>query len=95
MTTLLATRTVLDIEGNQREVVDALDRIVMRYDYDLLGRRIHSAAMDAGGRWSLADAADRPLYTWDSRGHRVRTGYDVLGRPAETRLLTGDRRRSS
>ena len=32
-----ATRVELDIEGNQRSVIDAKDRIVMRYDYDLLG----------------------------------------------------------
>ena len=32
-----STRVELDIEGNQREVIDALDRIVMRYDYDMLG----------------------------------------------------------
>ena len=38
------TRVELDIEGNQREVIDAKDRIVMRYDYDMLGNRIHSRA---------------------------------------------------
>ena len=32
-----ATRVVLDIEGNQREVIDAKDRVVMRYDYDIAG----------------------------------------------------------
>lgn len=87
--TFARTRTVLDIEGNQREVVDALDRVVMRYDHDLLGNQIHSDSIDAGERWSLGDAAGRPLYTWDSRGHRIRTGYDVLGRPVESHLRTG------
>ncbi|MGQ0570847.1 MAG: SpvB/TcaC N-terminal domain-containing protein, partial [Armatimonadota bacterium] len=42
------TRIELDIEGNQREVIDAKDRVVMRYDYDLLGNRIHQASMEAG-----------------------------------------------
>ena len=46
------TRTVLDIEGNQRAVIDALDRIVMRYDYDVLGGQIRQASMEAGQRWS-------------------------------------------
>jgi hypothetical protein len=36
-----STRVLLDIEGNQREVRDALNRVVMRYDYDLLGNRMH------------------------------------------------------
>jgi len=56
---LYETRTILDIEGNQREVRDAIKqsgdvqgRIVMRYDYDMLGNRIHQASMEAGERWS-------------------------------------------
>jgi hypothetical protein len=31
------TTVAPDIEGNQREVIDAKDRVVMRYDYDMLG----------------------------------------------------------
>ena len=30
-------------------------RIVMRYDYDMLGNRIHQASMEAGERWMLND----------------------------------------
>ncbi|MGH9892294.1 MAG: hypothetical protein ACREA0_09990, partial [bacterium] len=52
-----ATRVLLDIEGNQREVIDAKDRVVMRYDYDMLGNRIHQASMEAGERWMLSDVA--------------------------------------
>src|SRR5260370_13483353 len=37
------TRTVFDIERNQREVVDANDRVHMRYDFDMLGTRVHHA----------------------------------------------------
>src|SRR6202011_806251 len=46
-------RIDLDIEGNQRVVRDAvvqngdqLGRIVMRYDYDMLGNRIHRASIE-------------------------------------------------
>ncbi len=35
------TRVVFDIEGNQREVFDAHDRVVVRYQYDMLGARLH------------------------------------------------------
>jgi RHS repeat-associated protein len=83
------TRTVLDIEGNQREVVDALDRIVMRYDYDMLGTRIHQASMEAGGQWMLSDVTGKPVYAWDSRNHRFHTTYDPLRRPIDTSLLEG------
>jgi len=86
---LLATRVRLDIEGNQREVIDAFDRIVMRYDYDMLGNRIHRASMEAGERWGLNDAAGKLIYSWDSRDHQFRTTYDPLRRPTDTFLSTG------
>jgi RHS repeat-associated protein len=88
--TFLATRVLYDIEGNQRELVDAEDRVVIRYDPDMLGRRLHSHSMDTGHRWSLSDVAGRPLYGWDDRDHRLRTSYDVLGRPVATYLRAGD-----
>ncbi len=75
------TRVVLDIEGNQREVIDALGRVVMRYDYDMLGNRIHSTSMEAGERWMLNDVAGQPIRAWDARGHAFRTEYDQLHRP--------------
>ncbi|MBP1886474.1 SpvB/TcaC N-terminal domain-containing protein [Sinorhizobium mexicanum] len=84
-----ATRIFVDIEGNQIDVVDALDRLVMHYDYDMVGQRIHQASMEGGERWMLGDAGGRPLFAWDSRGHRFRAVYDELGRSLETRLLEG------
>ncbi len=84
-----STRVGLDIEGNQREVVDANDRIVMQYDYSMLGTRIHQASMEAGERWMLTDVAGKPLYTWDSRDHQFRTSYDPLRRPTDSFLREG------
>jgi RHS repeat-associated protein len=75
------TRVHLDIEGNQREVIDAKGRIVMRYDYDMLGNRIRQASMEAGARWMLNDGMSKPIRAWDSRGHHFRTEYDPLRRP--------------
>jgi RHS repeat-associated protein len=85
-----STRTNLDIEGNQREIIDARERIVMRYDYDMLSNRIHQASMEAGQRWMLNDVAGKPAYAWDSRGHRFHTIYDALRRPIEVHLRTDD-----
>jgi RHS repeat-associated protein len=84
------TRVVFDIEGNQREVIDAKDRMVMRYDYDMLSTQIHQASMEAGERWMLNDVAGQLIYAWDSRGHRFRTVYDSLRRPIESFLLEGN-----
>jgi RHS repeat-associated protein len=78
-----STRVLLDIEGNQRSVTDAKDRIVMTYTYDLLGNRIHQASMEAGARWMLNDVAGKPIRAWDSRGHGFTTRYDELRRPLE------------
>jgi RHS repeat-associated protein len=85
------TRVGLDIEGNQRDVRDALvqagdaqGRIVMRYDYDMLGNRIHQASMDAGERWVLNDVTGKPIRAWDSRGHDFRTAYDALRRAVKS-----------
>jgi RHS repeat-associated protein len=82
------TRVIFDIEGNQREVIDAKDRVVMRYDYDMLGNRIRQVSMEAGERWMLNDVAGKPLYAWDSRGHAFRTEYDPLRRPLRS-FVTG------
>ncbi|MET0660075.1 MAG: RHS repeat-associated core domain-containing protein, partial [Steroidobacteraceae bacterium] len=74
------TRLRLDVEGLQREIVDARGRVVTRHDYDLLGRPIHLINLDSAERWLLSDIAGKPIGAWDSRGHRERTEYDALGR---------------
>ena len=90
------TRVELDIEGNQRAVLDerklpanglpggALEqRVVMRYAYEMLGNRIYQLSMEAGARWMLNDVSGKPIRTWDSRGHNFVTKYDALRRPIE------------
>ena len=56
----------------------------MRYDYDMLGNRIHQASMEAGERWMLNDVAGKPIRAWDSRGFIRRMTYDALRRPTGT-----------
>jgi RHS repeat-associated protein len=80
------TRVILDIQGNQRELIDAKERILMRYEYDMLRNRVHQASMEAGERWVLNDVVGKPLYAWDSRNHRFRTAYDPLRRPTDSFL---------
>jgi RHS repeat-associated protein len=90
------TRVNLDIEGNEREVRDAIvqagdpqGRVVMRYDYDMLGNPIHQANMEAGERWMLNDVVGNPIRVWDSRGHEFRTAYDSLRRPTDSFVREG------
>lgn len=84
-----ATRSELDIEGNQRVVRDAKQdsarlpqgRKVMVYGYDLFGNRTWQSSIEAGARWSLANVAGNPIWQWDSREHIFHTEYDALQRP--------------
>ncbi len=83
------SRIDLDIEGNHRNVFDVQERLVMRYDYDMLGNRLHQASMEAGERWMLNDVVNKPLYAFDARGHRLRTAYDPLRRPTDSFMRQG------
>jgi RHS repeat-associated protein len=92
------TRVELDIEGNQRAVIDAKGRVVMRYRYSIAGpdeeeekagaNRIHQSSMEAGERWTLNDASGKPIRSWNSRGQSFRTEYDVLRRQVRV-FVTG------
>lgn len=75
------SRRVLDIEGNQLEIVDALGRSVMRYAYDMLGNAHYQTSIESGTRWNLNDVGNSPIYTWNSRGFRIHMEYDDLRRP--------------
>ena len=86
------TRVELDIEGNQRKVIDARGRIVMTYDYDMLGNVIHTESMDAGKRWMFNNVAGNPIRLWDSRSHEISYIYDVLQRPTHVLVSTGNGR---
>lgn len=83
------TRIDFDIEGNQRLLTDAAGRTALRVGFDMLGSRVHQQSMEAGERWVLQDVAERPIYTWDSRGHRARTTYDELRRPSAAFVQQG------
>ena len=75
------TRTVLDIEGNQRAVIDAArprgDALRLRH-----AQHADSPGEHGGGeRWMLNDAVGKPMRAWNSRGYAFRTEYDALRRP--------------
>jgi RHS repeat-associated protein len=87
---LYTTRTIFDIEGNQRAMIDALDRVVVRYDYDMLKRRVRQHSMEAGERWILTDAAGKQLRMWNCRGFTIRMEYDELHRPLRSLVRGGE-----
>jgi RHS repeat-associated protein len=73
----------LDIEGNQRQMIDPRGNTVVSYDYDRLGNRDHSSSMDVGERWGLNDCMGKPIYGWDSKNQLFHTLYDGLRRPVQ------------
>jgi RHS repeat-associated protein len=58
--------------------------------YDIAGNLLFQHSMDAGDRWILNDAADKPLFGWNSRGYAFRTEYDALHRPIRSFVKGGD-----
>ena len=85
-----STRIELDIEGNQRSVIDARGRTMMKYEYDMLSTRTRQDSMDAGIRWMLNDVTGKPIYNWNSRDYRLRHAYDPLRRPIHLYMLQGN-----
>lgn len=96
------TRTVQDIEGITKRVVDARGNGVMVYERempansgnftngsDVAGRQLYQNSMDGGERWLLPDIAGKPLYQWDSRDHRFHFDYDALQRPTHRFVRRG------
>ena len=76
-----ATQFILDIENNRREVIDARNNSVMKYDYDMISRQAHQNSMDGGERFVFNDVLNKQAFTWDSRNHRFKTEFDLLHRP--------------
>lgn len=78
---LFTTRVVLDIEGNQREVLDAKGRVVMRYDHSMAGpdknEGEEQAAEENGSARHLLHQASMEA---GERWHLI----DVMGLPVRT-----------
>jgi RHS repeat-associated protein len=91
------THVVLDIEGNQLEVLDctdgtasvmtdSADRLVARYTYDLASARVVEESMEAGTRRILLDVLGAPAASWDHTDRRTTMTYDAARRPGEVVL---------
>ena len=47
------------------------------------------SSVDAGPTWALADAYDRPVWTWDGRGFVIERSFDGADRPVATIVRDG------
>jgi RHS repeat-associated protein len=84
------TVTDLDAESKPLRVRDANGTVVVRYvtdagapAYDLAGTQLFQHGADSGPRWTLHDAAGRPMLQWDANERVTDSGT----RLAERRLL--------
>jgi RHS repeat-associated protein len=85
---LYKNRTLLDIEDNPLQLQDARGNMVMENAYDMLGQKVYQHSMDGAERWSLNEAAGKPLRSWDSKKHAFRYEYDTLRRPSNSFVST-------
>ncbi len=87
----VTTHNQLDITGRIVQVTDALGRTATQNKFALSEKhQVYVENIDSGKRWMINDTAGNRRYLWDSRSHRLQTGYDVLLRPVETLLITGN-----
>lgn len=81
---------ILDIQGLQFRVEDALFRTVEESVYNSSSAIIKQTNMDKGERWVLNDVLNNPIYSWDGREQRFRTIYDQNRRSIGLYLQRGD-----
>lgn len=75
------SRTTYDIRGNVLTIVDALDRVAFKHEYDLANNNLRIASIDAGLRTSVLDAVGNLIEYRDSKGSLALRQYDALHRP--------------
>lgn len=80
----MTTRSSIDIQGNQYEQYDALNRLAMYAKFNMTGTALYTGSPDSGERWALADVMSRPFLTWNGRGFRERAVYDANSRLIES-----------
>jgi RHS repeat-associated protein len=80
----IESRTVLDIQGNLREVRDGLGRAVTRCSYTMLSTPASSTAMDTGNSWVLTDVVGADVISCTPRGFMHRGEFDPLRRLVRT-----------
>lgn len=79
----IATRSVLDIVGNQTALIDALGRVALRKRYDMVNTRLRQESIDAGTSWTLQNVIGKQVVMWNGRGYRLHQQYDGLHRPTD------------
>ncbi len=84
------TRFVLNLQGSQVEVWDALGRLITINHYNLLQEPMKTESMDGGKRWSFNNMLGNAIRQWNERAFTTRLLYDDLQRPVQTWVKPDD-----
>ncbi|MEZ4847682.1 MAG: hypothetical protein R3B93_03460 [Bacteroidia bacterium] len=84
------TSFVLDILGQQKEVINAKGRIITSNHFNMAQEPIYTESMDAGRRWMASNIMGSPLYQWNDRDIRSRMVQDELQRNIATFIKEGN-----
>lgn len=76
-----STRSVLDIQNNSLDLIDARGNPVMHCGFDMISRQSMQHSMDAGDKFVFNDVLNQQVFSWDNMDRRFKTEYDVLHRP--------------
>jgi len=82
------TRTMLDVQGNVLQVIDARGNEAEARVYGMAGQPLQISSNDVGTRRSLSNILGVPLRAYDDRGHTFRMLYDILWRPTHAFVQT-------
>ncbi|HEX6839866.1 MAG TPA: toxin TcdB middle/N-terminal domain-containing protein [Polyangia bacterium] len=77
---VFATTLDLDIQGNQRTVIDARGVTVATSTFDMLGRKLVVDSVDAGTKTVLLDAAGAVVHEWNPNAIEIVRQYDPVRR---------------
>ncbi|MCH9686725.1 MAG: RHS repeat protein [Deltaproteobacteria bacterium] len=83
------TRTVLDVQGNALQVVDARGNVAESRVYGMLGQALQIASHDTGTRRAISNVLGVALRAFDDRGQAFRTDFDALWRPTHSYVEAG------
>ncbi|KAF3314498.1 hypothetical protein TWF173_004581 [Orbilia oligospora] len=79
-----SSRAGYDIFGNKIAEFDALNRLVHKKEFDVMGRALVSRSMESGTNVTLQDSAGRLVLERSSASKQHRFVYDAVGRKVET-----------
>jgi len=79
----IETKVVLDVEGNELEIIDPMGIHAFKHQYTMTGEKIVVDSTDAGKKINFSNVVGNPVRSWDANENHIETTYDWLNRPKE------------